>query len=62
MRVARHDIVDILLSTLGNDLEEIDKVLLNQIQLIKEPHTHVGRYLVVAAAACMQLSRYVCSD
>jgi hypothetical protein len=38
---------------LGNDLKEIDKVLLNQIQLVMEPHAHVGRYLVVAAAACM---------
>jgi hypothetical protein len=53
MRVTRHDVVDILLSTMDYDLEEIDMVLLNQIQLITEPHAHVSRYLVIAAAAFM---------
>ena len=53
MRLTRHDVVDILLSTMDYDLEEIDKVLLNQIQLITEPHAHVSRYLIVAAVACM---------
>jgi hypothetical protein len=53
MRVARHEVVDILLSTLSGDLEEIKKILLNQNQLITEPHAHIRRYLVVAAAARM---------
>jgi hypothetical protein len=47
---------------LGNGLEEVDEVLFNQIQLITEPHAHVGNDLVVPAAACMELSCYVCSD
>lgn len=53
MGIARHEAVDVLLRTLRNDLEEIDQVFLNQDQLITEPHAHVGRYLVVAAAASM---------
>ena len=60
--VARHDMLDIALSTRGDHLEEVHQVALKHIQLIPEPQTHVGRDLIVPATASVQLASNVLAD
>ena len=53
MCITRHEVVDVLLCTLGNDFEEIHEVLFDENQLITEPHAHISSYLIVATSACV---------
>lgn len=60
--VARHDVVDLCLGALRDDAQEALEGGLELVELVAQPHAHIGGDLLVAAAAGVQLPRDVLAD
>lgn len=56
MCVSRHEIVNLLISAFYKDAEKASETLLNILDLIQEPETHICGHLIVPRASCVQLS------
>lgn len=50
------------LSTGGNDLNQGNKLAVDLLNSIAQPHAHVTDHLLVSAAACMQLASNVLAN
>lgn len=57
-----HDVVNLLLSTGCDDVEEANQVLPNLSKPIPEPHQHITYSLFIAVAPCVELASNILSN
>ena len=59
MGVAWHYMLDLLLRSRSNDLQEVRKVALKVVQLIPQPESHVRSHLIIPASSGVKLTSNV---